>query len=51
MGSGKALVGAVVPEKSKAPFHDLDSIVESHHVDGDRTADLVADEVIQLWSA
>jgi shikimate kinase len=28
MGSGKTLVGAVVAEKTKAPFHDLDSMVE-----------------------
>ena len=28
MGSGKSLVGAVIAEKTKAPFHDLDSMVE-----------------------
>jgi shikimate kinase len=28
MGSGKTLVGAVVAEKTRAPFHDLDSMVE-----------------------
>jgi shikimate kinase len=28
MGCGKTLVGAVVAERTKAPFHDLDSMVE-----------------------
>jgi shikimate kinase len=28
MGSGKTLVGAVVAERTKSPFHDLDSMVE-----------------------
>jgi shikimate kinase len=28
MGSGKTLVGAVVAERTKAPFHDLDLMVE-----------------------
>jgi shikimate kinase len=28
MGSGKTLVGAVVAERTKSPFHDLDTMVE-----------------------
>jgi len=28
MGSGKTLVGAVIAERTKSPFHDLDSMVE-----------------------
>ena len=28
MGSGKSVVGALVAERTKAPFHDLDRMIE-----------------------
>src|SRR2546421_134205 len=63
MGSGKTLVGALVAQRGRAAFFDLDHLVEDmfdlrrpryeqadHRVDGTREAGAVADEVLKLWS-